>query len=160
MMQYPSGYADQSARCFAHSATAHAEGYGYDGCSPWMSAILADGLDAYARRAGGTRATQVRAALGRLGRIIARDGRDSTGKPYYWMGVGTTSDEIDDYDEHWGEAAYVVALAWDATGRTDATLKAAADSLLAGLKAHGEVGQVRSFNWQCRSAVLTPTFLK
>ena len=157
---YPASYADPDARCFAHSATAHAEGYGYDGCSPWMSAILADALDQYARRVGGTRAEQVRASLARLGRIIARDGRDASGKPYYWMGVGTSSDEVDDYDEHWGEAAYVVALAYVATGKTEPALKQAADELIAGLAANGVVGQTRSFNWQCRSAVMTPALLK
>jgi hypothetical protein len=157
---YPAGYTDPNARCFAHSATAHAEGYGYDGCSPWMSAILADALDQYARRIGGAREAQVRDSLAKLGRIVARDGRDATGKPFYWMGVGTTSDEIDDYDEHWGESAYVVALAYAATGKTEPALKQAADQLIAGLAAHGEVGQTRSFNWQCRSAVMTPALLK
>lgn len=158
-MEYPSSYTDQNARCWAHTAAAHGESFGYVGCSPWMSAILADALDAHARRVGGTRATQVRAALARLGRIIARDGLDSTGKPYYWMGVGTTSDLVDDYNEHWGEAAYVVGMAWDASGRTDATLKQKADALVSGFASKGVVGQVRSFNWQCRSAVMAPTFL-
>lgn len=159
-MMYPTGYGDQTARCFGHSATAHGEDFGYNGCSPWMSAILADGLDQYARRVGGTRAQQVRKALELLGRSIARDGREPSGKPYYWMGEGNTSYEIDDYEEHWGESAYVVALAWNATGRTDAALKTAADQLTAGFKANGEVGRTRSFNWQCRSAVATPALLK
>lgn len=159
-MSYPAGYADQTARCFGHSATAHGEPYGYNGCSPWMSAILADALDEYARRVGGTRAQQVRKSLELLGRAIARDGREPSGKPYYWMGVGTASAEVDGYDEHWGEAAYVVALAWNATGRTDAALKLAADQLTAGFKANGVVGRTRSFNWQCRSAVATPALLK
>ncbi len=157
---YPTGYADPNARCFAHSATAHAEGYGYNGCSPWMSAIVADGLDQYQRRVGGTRGAQVRDSLARLGRIVARDGRDSSGKPFYWMGVGTSSDEVDDYDEHWGEAAYVVALAYAATGKTEPALKTAAEELISGLAANGVVGQTRSFNWQCRSAVMTPALLK
>jgi hypothetical protein len=159
-MSYPANYSDPNARCFAHSATAHAEGYGYDGCSPWMSAILADALDQYARRIGGTRAAQVKDSLARLGRILARDGRDATGKPFYWMGVGTTSDEIDDYDEHWGEPAYVIALAYAATGKTEPALKTAAEQLIAGLAANGVVGQTRSFNWQCRSAVMTPALLE
>lgn len=159
-MTYPSGYADQDARCFAHSAAAHGEGFGTMGCSPWMSAILADALDAHARRVGGTRATQVRQALARLGRIIARDALDGSGKPYYWLGIGSASDEVDGYDEHWGEAAYIVAMAWDATGRTEAGLKTKADALVAAFRSKGEVGQVRSFNWQCRSAVMTPAFLK
>jgi hypothetical protein len=159
-MTYPTGYADQNARCFGHSATAHGEDFGYNGCSPWMSAILADAMGQYARRVGGTRAQQVRKSLELLGRSIARDGREPSGKPYYWMGEGNTSHEIDDYEEHWGESAYVVALAWNATGRTDAALKTAADQLTAGFKAHGEVGRTRSFNWQCRSAVATPALLK
>jgi len=157
---YPVGYSDPNARCFAHSATAHGETYGYNGCSPWMSSIVADALDQYARRVGGTRAALVKDSLARLGRIIARDGRDATGKPFYWMGVGTTSDEVDGYDEHWGEPAYVIALAYVATGKTEPALKQAADQLIAGLAAHGVVGQTRSFNWQCRSAVMTPALLK
>jgi len=154
------GQTDTEARCFAHTATAHGEDWGGNGCSPWMSAILADALDAHARRVGGERATQVNLALARLGRILARDGRDSTGRPLYWMGVGTSADQLDDYDEHWGESAYVVALAWNATGRTDTTLRAVADELVAGVRDRGEVGQVRSFNWQCRSAVMAPALLR
>ena len=157
---FPSSYTDANARCFAHTADAHGESYGTTGCSPWMSAIVADGLDAHARRVGGIRATDVRAAIARLGRIIARDGLDSTGKPFYWMGLGAAADVVDDYDEHWGEAAYIIGMAWDATGRTDAALKQKADALVAGFNSNGDVGQVRSFNWQCRSAVMAPTFLK
>jgi hypothetical protein len=159
-MAFPQTVPDQNARCFAHSATAHGEDFGTFGCSPWMSAILADGLDAHARRVGGDRAALVRASLGRLGRSIARDGRDGEGRPYYWMGLGSAGDEVDPYEEHWGESAYVVALAWDATGRTDAELRTAADELVEGLRTRGEVGQVRSFNWQCRSAIMTPGFLR
>ena len=154
------GQTSTTARCFAHSANAHGESYGGAGCSPWMSAILADALDGYQRRVGGTRAADVRTSLGRMAKIFANEGRDSSGKPFYWMGVGTTADEVDDYEEHWGESAYVVALAWNATGRTDAALKKAADELTAGLKSRGEVGRVRTFNWQCRSAVATPALLK
>jgi hypothetical protein len=157
---FPANYADAGARCFAHQASAHGESYGYVGCSPWMSAILADGLDAYQRRVGGTRATAVKQALVKLGRIIARDGRDATGRPLYWMGVGTTQDLADDYDEHWGESAYIVAMAWHHAGRTDATLRRAADELVTGLRTRGEAGQLRSFNWQCRSAVSAPFFLE
>jgi hypothetical protein len=157
---YPAGYTDADARCFGHSATAHGESYGYNGCSPWMSAILADALDQYARRVGGARAQEVRTSLAMLGRSLARDGRDSSGRPFYWMGEGTTSDEVDGYDEHWGESAYVIALAWNATGRTEPMLETAAKQLTAGFKAHGEVGQTRSFNWQCRSAVATPALLQ
>jgi hypothetical protein len=157
---FPTNYTDTGARCFAHQASAHGESYGYVGCSPWMSAILADGLDAYQRRVGGSRATAVKQSLVKLGRIIARDGRDSTGRPFYWMGVGTTQDLRDDYDEHWGESAYVVAMAWHHAGRNDATLRRAADELVAGLRARGEAGQLRSFNWQCRSAVSAPFFLR
>jgi len=95
----------------------------------------------------------------KLGRIVARDGIDDTGNPYYWMGVGTTEAAIDDYLEHIGESAYTVAMAWAYDGGTDAALRAAADALVAKFKNEGEVGQLRSFNWQCRSAVMTPTFL-
>ncbi|MDQ3365285.1 MAG: hypothetical protein M3680_07650 [Myxococcota bacterium] len=154
------GQGATDARCFAHTATAHGESWGTNGCSPWMSAILADGLDAHARRVGGTRADDVRTALARLARIVAREGRDSTGRPLYWMGVGGSGDEVDAYDEHWGESAYIVALGWTASGRTEQPLKDAADQLVAGLRSRGEVGQVRSFNWQCRSAVMAPALLQ
>jgi hypothetical protein len=92
--------------------------------------------------------------------MIAKHGRDSAGRPYYWMGAGVNQAEVDDYDEHWGESAYVIALAWDATGRTEPALKTAAEELTAGFKAHGDVGQTRSFNWQCRVAVATPALLR
>src|SRR5262249_48816432 len=39
---YPPGYNSTTARCFTHTADAHGEDFGYWGCSPWMSAILAD----------------------------------------------------------------------------------------------------------------------
>ena len=122
--------------------------------------ILADGLDAYARRVGGATGDAVRSALARLGRMIAWHGLDDGGKPYYWMGAGVDADEIDDYDEHWGESAYVVAMAWHWGGRTDASLRATADDLVAGLRTRGEAGQLRSFNWQCRSSVMAPYFLR
>ncbi|MDX2093525.1 MAG: hypothetical protein SFX73_37115 [Kofleriaceae bacterium] len=125
-----------------------------------MSAILADALDGYQRRVGGSRATEVRASLGRMAKMFANEGRDATGKPYYWMGVGSNPDEIDDYDEHWGEMAYVIALGWNLTGKTDAAMKKVADELVEGMKSDGEAGQVRSFNWQCRSAVMTPALLQ
>ena len=44
-------------------------------------------------------------------------------------------------------------------GLDDADLRASADALVAKFENEGEVGQIRSFNWQCRSAVMTPTFL-
>jgi hypothetical protein len=157
---YPASYTDPNARCFAHRASAHGESYGNIGCSPWMSAILADALDAHARRVGGTRATVVRTSLAQLGRIIARDGRDSSGRPYYWMAVGSTGHQTDSYNEHWGEAAYLTALAWDATGKTEPALEAATTSLINGLRTRGVAGHVRSFNWQCRSAVMAPAFVQ
>ncbi len=159
---YPVGYTDQNARCFAHHGNAHdaSEGNPYFGCSPWMSAILADALDAYSRETTAARATKVSASLVKLGKMFARDAADpSTLRPYYWMGVGTTQDAPDDYDEHRGETAYVIAMAWHHTGRTDAALKTSADAFVNAFSSQGEVGQLRSFNWQCRSAVATPAFL-
>jgi hypothetical protein len=158
--RYPPGYNDANARCFAHQAVAHGEDYGYWGCSPWMSAILVDALDAYATFRGGTQRTLAQQAIVKLGRILARDGRDATGRPFYFMGVGTSQDEVDDFDEHWGEAAYIVAMAWHHAGRTDAALKSAADQLVLGFNSRGEAPHMRSFNWQCRSAVATPFFLR
>ncbi len=160
---YPVGYADPDARCFAHHGDAHdpAEGNPYFGCSPWMSAILAEALDAYLEHTTPERAARVSRSLAQLARIIARDGVDpGTGRPYYWMGVGTSMDAPDDFDEHRGEAAYVVALGWHHDGRTDAALRARADELVSAFATSGEVGQLRSFNWQCRGAVMTPALLR
>ena len=151
---------EPDARCFAHHADAHGEPYGYVGCSPWMSAILADGLDAYARRAGGDAALAARLGLARLGRMIARHGRDLEGRPFYWMGAGVSSAEVDPYEEHWGESAYLVALAWHWDGRLDEELRRAALELVGGLRSRGTIGQLRSFNWQCRSGVMAPFFLR
>jgi hypothetical protein len=156
---YPSGYNDQQARCFAHTAEAHAEDYGYWGCSPWMSAILADGLDGYATERGGAQATAARAGLAKLARAVARDGLDPSGKPFYWMGVPAGMAEVDDYDEHWGESAYVVALGWHHAGRNDSALESVARALVEGLRDNGTAPHMRSFNWQCRSAVATPYYL-
>ncbi|NUP13440.1 MAG: hypothetical protein HOW73_45965 [Polyangiaceae bacterium] len=158
---YPVGYDDPDARCFAHHGDAHDpdEGNPYFGCSPWMSAILADGLDAYARARGGAQADAARASLVKLGRILARDGRDESDVPYYWMGVGTDQDAPDEYLEHVGESAYVIALAWRLDGGSDAEMLDAANVLVDKFAAEGEVGQLRSFNWQCRSAVMTPWLL-
>jgi hypothetical protein len=158
--QYPTNWTDSSARCFAHTAASASESYGTWGCSPWMSAIIADGLDAYATEKGGTKATQARAALVKLGKIIARDGRNTDGKPYYWMGIGSAADQVDPYNEHWGEPAYVVAMAYYHGGKSDASLKTAAEQMLAGLKSKGTVPHLRSFNWQCRSSVAAPFYLK
>jgi hypothetical protein len=157
--KYPAGYDDAAARCFAHSADAHGEPYGYFGCSPWMSAILADGLDAYATERGGAEAAASRASIVKLGRILARDGRDANGKPFYWMGVGVPQDEIDADDEHWGESAYIIAMAYYHDGKADAKLKQAADELTTAFRANGIAPHMRSFNWQCRSAVATPWYL-
>ena len=51
-----------------------------------------------------------------------RDGLDEGGKPFYWMNVGNTDGAVDDYDEHWGESAYVVAMAYHHDGGGDAAL--------------------------------------
>jgi hypothetical protein len=158
--QYPAGSSDPQTRCFAHQASAHGEDYGTWGCSPWMSAILADALDAYATLRSGTRATSARASIVKLGRMLASQGRDAGGRPLYWLGVGAAADEADDYEEHWGESAYVVAMAWHWSGRSDAALRAAADALAGGLATHGTSPHLRSFNWQCRGAVAAPFYLQ
>jgi len=158
---FPASWTDRAARCFAHTAEAHGESYGTWGCSPWMSAILADALDQYAtEREGTAAATSAREAIVRLGTILARDGRDAEGKPFYWMGVGSARDEVDGYDEHWGEPAYVIAMAYFHGGKQDPSLRATALELLTGLQQHGSVPHLRSFNWQCRSAVAAPYYLK
>jgi hypothetical protein len=157
---YPPGYTDDEARCFAHLADAHGEGGAYFGCSPWMSAILGDALEQYARESNAARADAVRASLVKLGRIIARDGIQSDGRPYYFMGVGTTENMPEEYDEHFGESAYLVSMAWFYSGKSDQSLRNAADALVTSLAADGTAPHVRSFNWQCRSAVAGSWFLK
>jgi hypothetical protein len=148
--EYPRSWSDPDARCFAHETS----------CSPWMSAILADGLDAYAAEYGGAAGDRARAAIVKLGRILARDGRDPTGKPYYMLGVGSAGDTPDAYHEHWGEPAYVIAMAWHHGGRSESSLRTAAEQLLSGLRMHGVSPHLRSFNWQCRSALATPYYLR
>jgi hypothetical protein len=157
---YPTNYSDQNARCFAHHASAHGEGYGSWGCSPWMSAILADGLDAYATERTGNRRTAARTAIVKLGRILAREGLDGGGKPFYWMGIGAGGDEVDYYDEHWGEPAYAIAMAWHHGGRTEDNLRTTALALVASLKQRGRAPHLRSFNWQCRSSVAIGHYLQ
>jgi hypothetical protein len=157
---YPPGYTDPDARCFAHTGEAHDEGGAYFGCSPWMSAILADGLEQYARESEPARAAEVRASLVKLGRIIAQRGIQPDGRPYYFMGVGTDENMLDEYDEHIGESAYLIAMAWHFSGRTDGALRDAADQLVDLFATAGAVPHVRSFNWQCRSAVAAPWFLR
>ncbi|MCY1005341.1 hypothetical protein OV079_07095 [Nannocystis pusilla] len=156
---YPPGYDDPDARCFAHTDVAADEEFGFWGCSPWLSAILADGLDQYATESPGAQADAARASIVKLGRVIARDGLDPDGKPFYWMGVGDGNGAVDDYDEHWGESAYVVAMAYYHDGAADPELRQTAEDLVAGFGDLGEVPHMRSFNWQCRSAVATPWFL-
>jgi hypothetical protein len=76
------------------------------------------------------------------------------------MGVGTDENMLDEYDEHIGESAYLIAMAWHFAGRNDAELREAADMLVDLFASSGTVPHVRSFNWQCRSAVATPWFLR
>jgi hypothetical protein len=125
-----------------------------------MSAILADGLDAYAAESASARAALARTSIVKLGRFLALSGRDSTGKPYYFAGEGTNQAEVDPFDEHWGETAYILALAYHHQGRTDASLRQAAEAVMAGFAASAEVPHMRSFNWQCRSAPATPYYLQ
>ncbi|MFV8755678.1 hypothetical protein ACNOYE_34435 [Nannocystaceae bacterium ST9] len=145
-------------RCFMHSATAHGEDFGTWGCSPWMSAILAEGIDAWAGEREGAVDLDAGDMLISLGRSIALHGLDGGGKPTYWMAFDGAS-EIDDYDEHWGESAYVLALAqwWDArlNGAPDPALVTATADLTQGTATYAEIGQLRSFNWQCRAAPMT-----
>ena len=157
---YPEGYADAGARCFAHTASAHGEDGAYFGCSPWMSAILGDGLAQYASETSPERAQLVRDALVKLGRIIAQSGIQADGRPYYFMGVGTAENMPEEYDEHYGESAYLIGMSWYFSGRNDAALRAVADQLLERLSSDGTAPHVRSFNWQCRSAVTGPWYLR
>ncbi|HYJ08567.1 MAG TPA: hypothetical protein VEX18_06150 [Polyangiaceae bacterium] len=156
---YPAGYADDNARCFAHTADAHGEGGAYFGCSPWMSAILGDALAQYALESDAARAEQVQSALIKLGRIIAQRGIQADGRPYYFMGVATADNMPEEYDEHYGESAYLIGMSWHFSGRNDSALRSAADQLLARMASDGSAPHLRSFNWQCRSAVTGPWYL-
>jgi hypothetical protein len=158
--KYPPGYMDADARCFAHTADAHGESGAYFGCSPWMSAILGDGLEQYARESDAARGAKVQSSLVQLGRIIARRGIQDDGRPYYFMGVGTTENMTDEDDEHYGESAYLIGMAWFYSGKTDTTLRSAADALTAHLASDGSAPHIRSFNWQCRSAIAGSWFLR
>jgi hypothetical protein len=125
-----------------------------------MSAILADALDAYATERGGDRAAAARDAIVKLGRLLAREGRDATGRPLYWIGLGDAADVADEYDEHAAESAYVIAMAWHWSGRTDRALRRAVTELVSSFAIRGTSPHTRSFNWQCRSAVATPYYLQ
>ncbi len=150
----PPGYGDPDARCFSYDS-----GRGYEGCSPWLSAILADGIAEYAAWRGGERAASARESIVRLGRLFARDGIDPSGKPYYWIAGDGSRGEVDPNDEHWGEMAYVIAMAWHYDGRRDDGMRSAAEGLISGLSSRGVSPHTRSFNWQCRGAPLTPLYL-
>lgn len=56
--------------------------------------------------------------------------------------------------------AYVAAMAWHYSGRSDATLRTNAMHFVTGFSTNGSIGQLRSFNWQCRSAIATPYYLQ
>jgi hypothetical protein len=51
-------------------------------------------------------------------------------------------------------------MAWFHGGKQDAALAQAADELVSGFQDHGVAPHMRSFNWQCRSAVAAPYYLK
>ncbi len=157
-------------RCFAHTPVAHdaSEYVNLDSatpatlvCSPWMSAIAADGLEAYADDADATRRSAALNAIVRLGRrlVSADDRAPATGRPHYLLGLDGAN-APDDFDEHWGEVAYVGAMAWHYSGRSDAALRADVQHYVDGFSTDGDIGQLRSFNWQCRSGLATPYYLR
>ncbi len=154
-----SGYTDTQARCYSHSADSHGEDYGYDGCSPWMSAIVADGLETYMHERPTAQADVAKTTLIKLGRFFAKY-RDADGKPYYWVASNGSKGEVDPDDEHWGEGAYLVSLAYYYSGKTDTSLAKALGELTTGLQKNGSAPHIRSFNWQCRSAVATSYFAR
>jgi hypothetical protein len=124
-----------------------------------MSAILADGMVQYALESAADRAAEVEQSLIALGRIIAQRGIQPDGRPYYFMGVDTDQNIIEEYDEHYGESAYLIAISWALSGKSDAELRAAADALVTLLGEAGTAPHIRSFNWQCRS-VAAPWYLQ
>jgi len=54
----------------------------------------------------------------------------------------------------------VGAMAFHYSGRTDMTLRTNVMHFVNGFANDGTVGQLRSFNWQCRSAIATPFYLQ
>ncbi|MBL8922565.1 MAG: hypothetical protein JNJ54_27180 [Myxococcaceae bacterium] len=160
---------DATYRCFAHTPQAHdlSEYVNLDGapatlvCSPWMSAIVAEGLEAWADDAPAPRRTLALEAIVRLGRrLVNPDNRNvSGGRPHYLLGIDGAN-APDAWDEHWGEVAYVGAMAWHYSGRTDTTLRTNTMHYVTGFAADGVIGQLRSFNWQCRAAIATPYYLQ
>jgi hypothetical protein len=160
---------DAMHRCFAHTPQSHdiSEYTNLDSsmpatvvCSPWMSAITADGLEAYADDTAPARRAIALNAIVRLGRRLASpDNRASNGRPHYLLGVDGAN-APDGFDEHWGEVAYVGAMAFHYSGRADMTLRTNVMHYVNGFAADGVAGQLRSFNWQCRSAIATPFFLQ
>jgi hypothetical protein len=76
------------------------------------------------------------------------------------MGVGTDQNMPEEYDEHYGESAYLIGMSSHFSGRTDAALRGVADQLLERLASDGTAPHVRSFNWQCRSAVSGAWYLQ
>lgn len=159
---------DATYRCFAHTPQAHdsSEYVNLDGppatlvCSPWMSAIVAEGLEAWADDAPAPRRTLALEAIVRLGRrLVNPDNRNAMGRPHYLLGVDGAN-APDAYDEHWGEVAWVGAMAWHYSGRTDTALRTNAMHFVTGFSTAGVIGQLRSFNWQCRGALATPFYLQ
>jgi hypothetical protein len=154
-LTYPRHYTSTAARCFAYSNSG-----GTETCNPWLSAILADGLEEYAAERGGERAARARDSIVLLGRMLARHGRDTSGKPYDRIAGDGSFGHRDPYHEHWGETPYVIAMAWHHDGRRDDVMRSTIDELIAGLRRHGVAPHTRSFNWQCRGAPLTPLYLQ
>lgn len=157
-------------RCFAHTPQAHdlSEYVNLDSsmpatlvCSPWMSAIVAEGLEAWADDAASTDRQRGLDAIIRLGRRLTNpDNRNPAGgRPHYLLGVDGAN-APDDFDEHWGETAYVGAMAFHYAGRSDATLRTNTMHFVTGFATDGAIGQLRSFNWQCRAAIATPFYLQ
>ncbi len=156
-------------RCFAHTPQAHdiSEYVNLDGaaatlvCSPWMSAIVAEGLEAWADDASPADRTRGLDAIVRLGRRLTNPDNRNTmgGRPHYLLGVDGAN-APDDFDEHWGEVAYVGAMAFHYSGRTDMTLRTNTMHFVTGFANDGTIGQLRSFNWQCRAALATPYYLQ
>lgn len=160
---------DAMHRCFGHTPMAHdiSEYVDLDMpmaatlvCSPWMSAITADALEAFADDADATNRAAALDSIVRLGRRLAAvDNRGANGRPHYLLGLDGAN-APDGFDEHWGEVAYVAAMAWHYSGRADATLRTNAMHYVNGFNTRGTIGQLRSFNWQCRSAIATPFYLR
>ena len=156
------GYTDTDARCFAPQRDRARRDFGYNGLQPVderdprgrARRVRAPRRRARARPQVGARA-RAPGQDDRAARVATRPASRSTGWASAPPGRGRRVRRALGRDRR--TSSRWLELRRQATTRRSST---AADQLIAGLKSKGVAGQIRSFNWQCRSAVMTPALLK